>query len=470
MKNNYIGFAQKILDREPEDWLSYLYGQNSKKIPVSRKKNVIQKGWWLGSLNFIGNLLRNTSIRADIFDSSNAPVDWLIFASTQNQIDALASTYESLASHGCQIFAIRTKSKIKTKTGMGKYHWLKFSVIDVLRSVTLFMLRGPKLYFQLKNRGDESLLSHFDSFFMNYAYLVYFYRILEQIRPEFVITANDHSPENRCLLVVAQELNIKTVYLQHATVSSLFPALKVNYAFLDGEFSLKVYRECEANQFCFSSSSPNPTVFLTGQKKSLPSKHESARKFIGVAINGIDHASAAVHLVNTLTDLGFQVSFRWHPAQSRDDVLFFRRRLTQNSGVRLSDPESESVGDYLGDLRCLVAGNSSILLEAAIVEVVPIFYEIEPTQLTDYYKFVENGIAISANSLSRLIEALKQFESLSAPDEKSVQYYSATFATEWQGCEGELVARILMELSASKSTETQGNLIKSSSFGPYSLF
>lgn len=465
----YSREIQKILKREPEDWLSYLYGQNVEILPVSKKRGM-WSGWCYGVVNFFATMLRNTSINSHRLDAFDLPVDALIFASTENQIDALASTIEALGSRGVRILPIRTKPKSGLKKSATKYHSLKFSFTDSLSAAGLFFLRGAKLYIRLRKRGEPALFSHADSFLMNYVYLIYFYRILSRIRPRFVVTANDHSPENRCLLAVANELNIETVYLQHATVSSIFPPLRVTYAFLDGEFSLKTYRECEANKTCFHSNLQRPTIFLSGQKRRLLMKQEAVRGFVGVAINRLDNTSSSLQLIRKLTESGFQVSFRWHPAQPRDDVEKFRQTLSQNVNVRLSDPAIESVADYLGKLRVLVAGNSSILLEAALAKVIAIFFENGSTEISDYYRYVENGIALKADSSSKLIELVENLDNITLPDEKSVRYYSATFGTEWEGLEGELVAMMLSQLHACSASGGQLKTMKRPEFGPYYLF
>ena len=60
--------------------------------------------------------------------------------------------------------------------------------------------------------------------------------------------SNDHSPANRALLLVAKSKGIKTVYMQHASVSNLFPVLDFDYSFLDGVNAYNIYKEIEGTK------------------------------------------------------------------------------------------------------------------------------------------------------------------------------------------------------------------------------
>ena len=115
-----------------------------------------------------------------------------------------------------------------------------------------------------------------------------------------MITSNDHNVPNRCMLAVAHHLGIKTVYLQHASVSPIFPALRVNYAFLDGQCALDIYRQCEPNQPNTNRNAPLPKVILSGQKKHVKRSEKSQSTLIGVAFNVLDDAEAGIAFINAL--------------------------------------------------------------------------------------------------------------------------------------------------------------------------
>jgi len=68
-----------------------------------------------------------------------------------------------------------------------------------------------------------------------------------------------------------------------------------------------------------------------------------------------------------------------------------------------------------------------------------IYYVIEDDGAFDYYGFVEQGLAAYAPDDAALGALLTDLERLSVNTE-AVRAFSATFRTEWQGQEGELVS------------------------------
>ena len=58
-----------------------------------------------------------------------------------------------------------------------------------------------------------------------------------------VFVANDHTGPCRSIRLACEQLNIKVAYIQHA-VSSIFPPLEFDYAFLDGKVAYDIYNRC----------------------------------------------------------------------------------------------------------------------------------------------------------------------------------------------------------------------------------
>jgi hypothetical protein len=296
----------------------------------------------------------------------------------------------------------------------------------------------------LKSKHPLSVDWHFSTFCSVYTYLTYFYRVLSRVRPGFVITANDHNVPNRCMLAVAHHLGIKTVYLQHASVSNLFPALRVNYAFLDGQCALDTYRECEPNQPDTPRSVPMPQVILSGQKKHLKRVENRKANAIGVALNALDNSKTAIAFINALVAEGLNIRLRWHPGQAPRDTQSYRDGFARSAQVTLSDPNQESISDFMEQIGCLIAGNSSIHLEAALSGVMPIYYELTPPDKPDYYGYAKHGLAKTANSPDDILKMVKAGGGAEGPDFEAVRYYSSTYLTDWDGREGELVAECLL--------------------------
>src|SRR5690606_2893843 len=103
------------------------------------------------------------------------------------------------------------------------------------------------------------------------------------------------------LVSLARNLDIKTVYMQHASVSCLFPALNFDYAFLDGESAYETYLQCEGNRSAHDCMLRDRKVIFSGQKKELSRSRLSPRpKVVGLAVNVLDINEDIAHFVKKL--------------------------------------------------------------------------------------------------------------------------------------------------------------------------
>jgi hypothetical protein len=461
---SWLKDLQQIFESEPEVWLHHHLGQNLDKIPHLSRIGPRKTGllWQLVKLA-LWLVKRTRTRRHPIAKPKQAR--FLIFADTLNQMNALDTTIDGLRDLGEPVLAIAKSDYRNNKERKARYVKYHFGLVDVIVGGILLVKRGPQLFQQLKARNDISVPWYFHQFCASYFFMSYFYLILKRLRPEIVISANDHNVANRCLLAAAHKLGIKTAYLQHASVGELFPALRVNYAFLDGMFALETYRRCERNQTSQFRDVPIPKVFLTGLKKKLKNDG-SVRETVGIAVNVLDDASKAVALVTKIAQQGSTVCLRWHPGQHDDDIKYFRKCLSGKIGITLSNPLKESVDIYLNKIGFLIAGNTSLLFEAAVCRVQPIYYELQPPDIRDVYGFVRNGLAAHACSEAELLEIVTG-DNVSI-NEEAVCYFSKTFGTEWEGQEGGLVARCLIGLAdCDEPVELYGHIdfFKSASAG-----
>jgi len=372
-------------------------------------------------------------------------VDYFVYAGSINQMNSLDSTIEALCRQKEHVVAIAPKKFINSLDRQSRYSSYRFGLFGLFKTLILVCFRVPGLYKTLKRRHDNRAISwYFNEFCKSYAYLVYFYDVFNVLKPDFVITANDHNVPNRCMMAVAHMLSIKTVYMQHASVSTLFPALRVDYAFLDGQSALDTYRLCEPNKAELGLA-PLPKVFLSGQKKALKLTSKDVGRCIGVAINALDNVEDVLDLVFQLSQVGRTIQFRWHPGQPLSHVVRYKAALSSVPNVNISDPNEETIVSFLGKIGDLVAGNSSIHLEASTVGIMCYFFEPTCSDSRDYYGYVKNGLVVAAESVEHLIYLLRTGDS-KKPDVASVQYYSATYQTLWDGREGELVAQSLTRI------------------------
>lgn len=443
-----------ILHQEPETWLAYIYGQQLENIPYLTRIKPRFRGLVLRLCAYCRFLMRHFTLRQP--PALKTKADFLVFAGTANQMTSLEGTTNVLKERGKQVVEIGQGKLLHTDEQVARYIPFGFSTLDIVKSLILLVRNGPSLFKELQNKQPAAIQNYFDNFCSVYAYLVYFYRILKQTDPEFVITSNDHNPPNRSLLAVAHYLGIKTVYLQHASVSNLFPALRVDYAFLDGQCALNTYRECEKNQPATNRKVPTPKMLLTGQKKHLARSEIRETRAIGIALNVLDDAATAIRFVKELANAGQELRVRWHPGLLELHTRQYSTAFEKMPQVKLSNPKTEPVSDFMASIRWLVAGNSSIHLEAALAGVTPIYYELTPPDTSDYYGYARHGLTRRANSVAEIVEMVKAGVGAEGPDAEAVRYYSATYLTEWDGKEGELVGRYLLgEISSIDMADQQ---------------
>lgn len=433
----------KILEREPEHWISYLHGQKYEELSHLQERPRL-KGKILRFISLYYNSMRNIQL---FNQQPQENYDFLFLAGTQNQKSALMGLMSSLKSYKKSFVCIAPENEIEKKDlHTGYFKPLKFTVKDIISSLTLNVMRYTHISRAFSERDHKILLDKLDKFLSVHLYLFYFNRIIEETSPSYVVVSNDHNTMNRALIAVAHCKGIKTVYLQHASVSNIFPALSFDYSFLDGISALETYKECEGNRPPALPINKNQKIFLSGQKKTIRKVERCDRERIGIAPNALDKDEDVKLLADHLIHKGYKPLLRWHPGLGMRKVE--KLKSTLGSMVSFSDPKLDSLSEFFNQSLSVIAGNSSILLEAALAGLTPIYYQITKSPLEDYYGYVEKGVAIKCKHLDQIAYYISQIEAgkLSVESE-NIRFFSSTYDTEWFGKEGELVGSTLMSIS-----------------------
>ncbi|OOE85046.1 CgeB family protein [Salinivibrio sharmensis] len=436
----------EILEREPEQWMSYLHGQKYEELSHLQERPRL-KGKILRFISLYYNSMRNIQL---FKQKPQENYDFLFLAGTQNQKSALMGLMSSLKSYKKSFVCIVPENKIEKKDlHTGYFNPLKFTFRDIISSFALNVMRYKNISRAFSERNHKILLDKLDKFLSVHLYLFYFNRVVEEISPSYVIVSNDHNTMNRALIAVARYKGIKTVYLQHASVSNIFPALNFDYSFLDGMSAVEIYQECENNRPPALLIKKNQEIFLSGQKKAISKIDRCDRELIGIAPNALDKDEDVKLLANHLIQKGYKPLLRWHPGLGKRKIEKLKSVL--GSMVTFSDPKLDSLNEFFNQTLSVIAGNSSILLEAALAGLTPIYYQITKSPLEDYYGYVEKGISIKCNYLNEIEPCISKINAgkLNIKRE-SIRYFSSTYDTEWFGKEGELVASILMSISCSE--------------------
>jgi len=452
----WLNEVRSVLAEEPEEWLDYLHGQQLSNLPNLGRLRRRLKGVVGRSFVLLGWAILRT--RAGRRLGRRGQKEILCYVSTHNQRAASEPAVIALREEGLSVLRIAEPEVSKGSSGSVGYYKLSFGLRELGKGAWLFCCRVRPLLYRLRKKSSYLAIERLDSFAKSYFFLVCFERLIREAQPRLVLISNDHNPEARCLQAICRRKGVATAYIQHASVSRYFPALTVTYAFLDGRAGLENYKQCEENIPATLNKNLTRNVFLSGQKKSIKRAGRRGSRFVGVAVNSLDAPEDIMSTVAAIASGTTNLKVRWHPSTSRSMADQLIESLSNIWGVNFSDPRDESTETFLGELRCLIAGNSSIHLEAALAGVVPVYWEITTQDTRDYYGYVKNGLSVAPNSFDKLIRLVQAInENNLTLNNDAVRYYSATFGTDWQDKEGALVANYVRRiLDGEKPSELWG--------------
>jgi hypothetical protein len=446
------------LRKEDETFLSYVHGKILDEGGSAHLKNADAKwtGVFFQSLKFFRFLQKKSCFRCAQQKNAQA----FFFAGTDNQIKSLIPTLIAMRDKGnTSVVYLDANLSCKEIAEINDRLTVCFQFGVILVALALFFIRSPLLFIRLKKDGNlVGINKYFHVFCMSYVYIPYFVRLIDLVKPKFVIQSNDHNIENRCLRLASEIMGIKTVYLQHASVSTSFPPLQFDYAFLDGVEAMEKYVACKqawASDQRPNSNLDNVTVFLSGQQKKIAVASSTDKEFcIGIGVNVLDDFSHLKALLDVLGSKKLNCIVRTHPYQSAAFLRELDSYILKSKFVRFNDSKHSSLPDFFEQCSILIAANTGLHLEAAIAGLHTYYYEFSAvTHTPDYYGFVRSGI--SANLPANIgIMSVEDILNLAVSSEERlniIRRFSESFGTQWQGREGVLVAETLYRISNERS-------------------
>lgn len=264
-------------------------------------------------------------------------------------------------------------------------------------------------------------------------------KVLREYRPELIVISNDHQPWFRALVVAARELNIPTVYIQHACVVDDFPSLTVDLALLDGQDAL--------DKYLTDNHPPSGEALLIGMPKYDEFRHRinhsTAMRRLGFPYGFFDDPMVLSETVAAIQDKFPEVTItlRKHPRDTRP--------FPMNDGLNIkwSDSKQESALDFLARQDAIVSSESSIHLEATLLNVTSLFYQFQKKSSPplDHYGFIANGLIVQYASFEALVEALGEIGEKREVVIDKASYYVANL----KGAKGkgrEMAIRAIKEL------------------------
>ena len=298
-----------------------------------------------------------------------------------------------------------------------------------------YYIKLPILWFGFLTKNSSISLRYFNFLFEVIGLYEISEMILKKYKPRAIVFANDHLFKHRALLLAAKSQNIQTCYIQHASVSNLFPPLSFDLSMLEGLDSLKKYEECgESDSIIKLVGMPKFDDYINYKRKP-----EKDIKTIGIAINPSDDHNEVFMLIEELNKnlSSHKILLRPHPKDFR---------LLRSSKIRFeySDSKSETAFDFLTGIDLLISGGSSIHLEAALLHIPCIMYGFNhEKEITDSYGYLRNGLVQKAENPETVIQLIK--ENNIKIDIDKLRYYNAVLDTKWEGKSKDLITNILID-------------------------
>ena len=298
----------------------------------------------------------------------------------------------------------------------------------------------PVFWFRfLKKTRTEKLITlyYLHEFVIAPGMIWFFFNMFRRYRPKCVLMANDHSMSNKALELVCEDYGIKTIYVQHASVSFAFPELHFSYSFLDGRDTLLKYVDGEKK--CIGK------VFLLGairyDKLSSYRKNRSEilRNRISIAINILDDN----YIVNSLCNMilshypNIELKIRSHPTMKGHPFVFDNKERIINTCAA-----DEDIIDYLDSIDVQIANDSGIHFDVIEGGVKSIVYNFSTKTFGDNYNYVKQGLIPFAENEQQLFSYLddKQFKI----ETETVRFYDESYGKSYEGKSSEIVADFIL--------------------------
>lgn len=265
-----------------------------------------------------------------------------------------------------------------------------------------------------------------------------FEKYIQSSKCKKIVLTNDHNIKPLGLLLAAKNTAVKSYYIQHASVSEVFPKLLPDVALLEGQQAVDTYKKIG------SLAKVQQLVGIARMDGLLAYKKECKTENLSVGICLKPYYSEA--LLNELITVVknskavSRIVLRPHPGNSEKFYKFL-----ESFDVEISNARKERPHEFIKNIDVMVSGESSIILEAALMKVKTIYIDDAVAQY-DLYGFIKNGITTPVSSIQDIAGVLNalSYEEVERHYEKC-QYYCSTVNTANENKSKELILNYLLE-------------------------
>jgi hypothetical protein len=418
-------------------WSSEAMGQLGLPFADTVRKGILLR-FFAFLLHMFGALARALRVKIGRPDRGGI----LLFATTKNQRDSL----------------LRLRSIIPRTYLAGCYTEVDQS-FPLLLSHIISIPFFPLVVFQYwKGSGYErrSFQYNLDNYWLTYGAYIACWLWLARLAPRALLFSNDHNTLNRIAMKCAQRHNIPTIYLQHASVTAQFPPLGFDYAFLEGRDAAKKYDEAGASR---------AKVLLVGMAKldeyaQYVNQNNKAHS-LGICTNTFDPIQEVSALCAELKRQCPQLRLvlRQHPS----DIRVAQWQAVSNKlQMDFSDSRCEEALSFLRRVDAIIAAESSIHLEAALMNVYPLYYAYNG-QFLDWYGYGANRLYDYCASRADVLEKVRCLMREKPYVRNRAKLYCETVETKYDGRSSDLI-RSEVERIALAAPELNVGWIRDSSY------
>jgi len=266
----------------------------------------------------------------------------------------------------------------------------------------------------------------------------WFATCLQNVQCEKIILTNDHNLQPLALLYAARKARVKSYYIQHASVSEAFPKLLPDVALLEGQQAVDTYKKIG------NLSRTTKLVGIARMDGLLNSKTitKNQDRVVGLCLKPYYSKELIENLIAKIqqSEAVGKIILRPHPGNSQAFYDFL-----EGFNVTISNAKTQRPHEFIRQLDVMISGESSILLEAALMKVKTLYIDDKVARF-DLYGFVKNGITEVLPSLEDLPSVLSRPDLAEHLEDyyQNCQYYCSTVNTQHENKSKELILKSLI--------------------------
>lgn len=281
--------------------------------------------------------------------------------------------------------------------------------------------------FATKNKQQKLLICEFlPNYFYIYGIFYWWYFYLRLFKPKTIIFSNDHILWTRILRLAAKDAGIPTIYIQHASVTDLFPKLEFDLSLLDGQDALQKYlkKGIEGKYELVGMPKFDKYFNNINRKKYVET--------VGICTNILDDEiqieQLCICLRNSFRKL--KIYLRPHP---RDNRSSFYNELIKNYQCIISNSNEENSFEFLKNVDAIIANESSIHLEAVLMNVYPVYVLMNDSK-KDHYGYIRNGLVTDVfEDVKDVVIKIQELTFNKSDIRERAKFYVDTINTENDG-------------------------------------